>query len=140
MSEEPGTPAPELPQSPQRLTYFSDSGRVIYRADEEGVYFVLFCGPYCGFNADRRTYGACDRLGLAPGKGHFVLQIDGVPLLCTPDSGYKLQSVTRTCLLIDGRGQYGDIGYPMSIPSKRHRGEQISNTVPTSRLQYPNFA
>jgi hypothetical protein len=52
MSEEPGMPAPEMPKPPQRksvsgtahvLRHFSDSGRVIYRADEEGAYIVLSC-------------------------------------------------------------------------------------------------
>jgi len=46
-------------------------------------------------------------------------------VLCSPDGGYKLQTALRSCLLIDGQGQYGDIGYPMSIPSKQHRGEQV---------------
>jgi hypothetical protein len=48
-----------------------------------------------------------------------------VPLLCSPDGRYKLQSISRSVLLIDGQGQYGDVGYPMSISAKRHRGEQI---------------
>jgi hypothetical protein len=125
MSEYPGMPAPEplASRTEHELTHFSDSGRVLYR--DEGAYFVLSCGPFSGFNAYQHAHWPCDRLGTVPGEGHFLLAIEGVPLLCTPEISYKLQSISRTCLLIDGRGQYGDIGYPMSIPSKRHRGEQI---------------
>jgi hypothetical protein len=117
-------PVAALPKA-RPLAYFEDGGRVLYRDDAREAALVVSCGPFSGYNAYQRTKCPCDRLGLAPGDGHFTLTVKGVPLLTTPDGGYRLRSVLRTCLLIDDRGQYGDVGYPMSIPSWRDRGQCI---------------
>ena len=119
----PAAPGP----MPARLRHFQDSALAHYRNDETGVVLAMSCGPFAGYNAERQITCSCDRLAGAPGAGHFTLCVDGVPLLCTPDGGYRLKSFLRSCLLVDDQGQYGDIGYPMSIPSWRHRGEQIES-------------
>ncbi len=121
---------PEVtPQAPWRpsahLAHFADSGLVHYRNDKQGVALALKCAPFDGFYAYRQATGPCDRLHSVPAAGHFSLFLEGQPVLCTPDSGYRLHTALRSCLLIDGVGQYGDIGYPMSLPSWRWRGEQI---------------
>ena len=36
-----------------------------------------------------------------------------------------LEESAGSVLLVDGEGQIGDVGYPMSIPSQAHRGEEI---------------
>jgi len=125
LSHDPTVRAPDRLPPPPAFVHFPDSGLVRHCDREAGMVFSVSCGPYSGWNAYRHSLCPCDRLGLAPGEGHFTIALDSVPLLTTPDGGYRLCSGIRTCLLIDGQGQYGDIGYPMSIPSKRHRGEQI---------------
>lgn len=114
----------EFGQTPM-LTHFPDSGLIHYRDEERGVALSARCGPLSGYNSYRGSLGSCDRLDTVPAAGHFSFYVDGVPLLCSPDGGYKLHSGLRSALLVDGQGQYGDIGYPMSIPSKLHRGEQV---------------
>lgn len=116
--------AAALPKA-RPLTHFTDGARVVYRDDASDTVLVVSCGPASGYHADQHTTCPCDRLGLAPGAGHFTLTVRGVPLLVTPDGGYRLHSVLRSCLLIDDEGQYGDVGYPMSIPSWRERGQRI---------------
>lgn len=119
------TVAPARPEARPALTYFADSGLVHYSDEKRGLTLSVHCGPFSGWNSYLSSLCSCDRLGVIPAEGHFTLYLGGVPLLCTPDGGYSLKSALRSCLLIDGQGQYGDIGYPMSIPSKLHRGEQV---------------
>lgn len=111
---------------PPTLKWYRDSGLVHYRDETADVTLALRCGPYSGYNAYRHaaTCG-CDRLGIAPGEGHFTLLRRGTPLLCSPDAGYSLRSETRSVLLIGGHGQQGDIGYPMSIAAYRDPGAQV---------------
>lgn len=122
------TPAPQAPVNAgnsRSLRYFPDSGIVQFRDDTTGVLLSLRCGPWLGYHAHQFATGPCDRMDMSVGAGHFVVFIDGEPMLCSPDNGYKIQSATRSILLIDGQGQLGDVGYPMSIPSFAHRGEEI---------------
>ncbi len=120
--------APETPgDGVAHLKHFPDSGVAHYRDDRLGAALALRCGPYAGRHAWLSSACPCDRLGDAPGAGHFVLFLSGQPLLVTPDSPYRLNTFLRSCLLVDGRGQYGDTGYPMSIPSFPMRGEEIES-------------
>ncbi|MDF2713258.1 MAG: hypothetical protein K0R28_183 [Paenibacillus sp.] len=104
---------------------WEDSGVVHYRDPDGEVVLSLRVGPPMGHTAYRRTDGPCDRLGLGPDAGHFMLAVKGRPLLVTPDGGYRLTTGIRTCLLVDGRGQLDDVGYPMSVPSCRYAGEDL---------------
>jgi len=117
-------PAAQLPETGP-LRVFRDSGFVHYRDRKSDVTLTLRCGPFASHTGYRRARGPCDRLGGPPGAGHFVLAVGARPLLTTPDSGYRLHSFLRTCLLVDGKGQWGDVGYPMSIPSCRHRDYEV---------------
>jgi len=123
-SYRPAVPPAPLP-TPEPLSFFADGGLATYRDPVDDVTLTIRCAPFAGYHAYRRAQGPCDRMGQAPGAGHFTVSLGAAPRLVTPDGGYKLQSALRTCLLVDGRGQYGDIGYPMSIPARRHRGEEI---------------
>lgn len=109
------------------LTFFPDSGLAFYRNAEKDITFTVRCGPWIGYHAYRLAQGPCDRMamGVAGGAGHFTIARGHKHLLATPDSGYKLRAAIKSCLLVDGGGQYDDIGYPMSIPSKLDRGEEI---------------
>lgn len=125
MSYDPTVPAEDPGPAPPALHHFDDSGLVLYRNDETRVLLAAQVGPICGRTGYRNAPGPCDRLGGAPGAGHFTLSIDGVPLLCSPEPGYRLKTFLRSVLLIDDEGQFGDIGYPMSIPSWKDRGESV---------------
>lgn len=121
-------PGPVVPRGDvAHLRYFADSGVAHYRDDALGIGLALRCGPYSGRHAYYASACSCDRLGDAPGAGHFVLFLGGKPLLVTPDAGYRLNTFLRSCLLVDGRGQYGDVGYTMSIPRYPMRGEEIES-------------
>ncbi|MCC7350901.1 MAG: hypothetical protein IT446_10050 [Phycisphaerales bacterium] len=128
LAYEPGELAPAPPPDNRRqLLHFQDSGLVHYRDDAAGITLSLQCGPWLGYHAYHAAKGPMDRMASAPGEGHFLLAIDGVPLLMTPENGYRLRSFLRTCLLIDDQGQNGDVGYPMSIPSMTYRGQEIQH-------------
>ena len=119
---------PEKPERPTRsLVHFSDSGWVRFYNDAHQVSLLLRCGPWCGHHAYRMAKGPCDRIGQTPGSGHFELYLDGERKLVTPDGGYRLHSFLATCLLIDDRGQIGDVGYPMGFPSWEHPGEEVES-------------
>ena len=120
------TPATQLPAAPP-LTFFPDSGFAYHRNPAQDITFAVRCGPWIGYHAYRSAQGPCDRMGMgvAPGAGHFMLARGHTHLLTSPDTGYKLRATVRSCLLVDGGGQYDDVGYPMSIPSKLDRGEEI---------------
>lgn len=107
------------------LVYIEDSGTVYYKNNEHDIALTLECGPWPGYRAYQKATCSCDRMSRAPISGHFALFVKGLPLLATPDTGYRLNTFLGNCLLVDDKGQYGDIGYPMSIPSYRHQGERI---------------
>lgn len=114
---------------PEGLRYFEDSGVVHYRDTEQQWVLSLRCGPSMGYHAYRNAQGACDRLGLGPDAGHFMIAVQGEPMLVTPDSGYRLRTDIRSCLLVDGNGQQDDVGYTMSVPSYKYRGEEIESVA-----------
>ena len=119
----------EPPAGPRRrLAHFEDMGFVHYTDDRTGLTLCLTCGPWAGYNAYPKVRPETDRLSGAPSQGHFVLYMDGEPRLVTPDAGYRLYSFLRSCMLVDGKGQRGDVGYPMSIPSYEHRGSRVVTT------------
>jgi hypothetical protein len=117
-------PTPLPPRAP--LAFFPDNGLATYYDAADDVTLTVRCGTFAGYNAYRYAQGPCDRMGSAPGAGHFTVTLGTAQRLMTPDSGYALTSALRTCLLVDGRGQDGDVGYPMSIPSLRDRGAEIT--------------
>lgn len=128
MSYRPTVKPADAETGPRRhLLHFDDSGLVHYRDDALGVVLALRCAPTNGYHADPRADCPCDHLASVPADGHFALHVHGVPLLVTPDFGYRLHSFMRTCLLVDGEGQYGDVGYPMSIPDWQDRGSRVDS-------------
>lgn len=126
-----GLPAPADVQAaaPPRRTvhYFEESGQVIYREPEDGLHFRVQCGPWLGVHAWFQSDNPCDRMCMEPGAGHFTLSAGSRKLLVRPDSNYALRSRAHNGLLIDGRGQIGgDLDYPMSLPSWKWHGEQMT--------------
>lgn len=120
-------PVAKLPAA-RPLQLFEDSALANYRDPAADITLSVHSGPWLGYHAYRRARGPCDRMEMVVGPGHFILARDGRALLVTPDGGYRLRTATRSCLLIDGQGPIGDVGYPMSIPSFKHPGDEITDT------------
>ncbi len=113
---------------PRRLTHFEDAGLMHYREEKHNVTVVAQCGPFSGYQAYRSLSGPCDRLTGVPVAGHFGVLIGRKPMLASVEGAYRLTSLSGSILLIDDRGQLGDVGYPMSIPSEPWHGESIRAT------------
>ena len=109
----------------RRFSHFKDSALVHYHDTHDGITLSLQCGPPNGYRAYRNARGPCDRLATPPRFGHFELAVDQTPLLATPLGGYRMHTFLGNVLLVDGKGQINDIGYPMSLPSWRDHGAEI---------------
>lgn len=118
-------PAPVKPV--RQVIWYKDAGFVQYRNDEQDVALALRCGPWLGYHTQLAATGPCDMMECRPGMGHFALFLKGEPILMSPDLGYKLMSKTSSIMLVDDKGQIGDAGYPMSIPSQPHSGAQVES-------------
>lgn len=99
------------------LYWLRDSGWVACLTPRTQWGLVVRAGPVGGYHAFAHASGPCDRLGGPPTEGHFRLARRGRPLFASPASPYFLHSGTGSILSINGRGQVGDIGYPMSLPA-----------------------
>jgi hypothetical protein len=117
------------PRKAAALTWYRDSGFVHYRNADAGVALSVKCGPWLGYHASSLATGPCDMMEVLPGAGHFSLFLKGRPMMASPDTGYSLHSAVRSILLIDGQGQIGDVGYPMSIPSQPPRGVHVEQVM-----------
>jgi len=117
-------PGPGTPPVEKSVYYFADAGLVIARKGKLRLEFQ--CGPWLGYHAYSKSDSPCDRMTMQVGPGSFTLRVENKETIVHPDSNYALRSNTRNSLLINGSGQYGDIGYPMSLPSWRWRGEQLA--------------
>jgi hypothetical protein len=120
--------AAQEPAVPDSLQVFPDSGFVQFSDATNDIVFTTECGPWLGYHAYPIATNPCDRMVMSVGAGHFILRRGATQLLTSAASGYALHTFTKSCLLIDNKGQYGDIGYPMSIPSMPHRGHAIEST------------
>jgi len=125
ISYDPQVPAAPLTERKKGLVWYEDSGVVLYHDRRSGLTLHARCGAHVNYVGYRRATGPCDRLGIAPIAGHFMLAVGAKIMLLLPELGYRTSTSLGNCMLIDGKGQYGDIGYPMSLPRWTHRGEQI---------------
>ena len=121
---------PRKPEYKEQLfKHFEDSGLVYYRNDKTDVTFSVMCGPWPAWSSYRKVHTNSDRLKLAPVDGHFIMYLGTSPMLVQADSGYHPRTYLGNCLVVDGKGQYGEIGYPCSIPGWLYRGEQIESVM-----------
>jgi hypothetical protein len=118
---------PPSQREPRKTFFYPDSGLVVHRDDRADWMLRVHCGPPDGHTAYRNAQGPCDRMSGVPGAGHFLLRVKDELPLSTPTTGYRMHSFLRSILLIDERGQIGDIGYPMSIPSWKWPGEEMES-------------
>jgi len=118
-------PAPVRPK--RTLTWFKDTGAILFRDEPRGVLFSARCGPPHGLNAYRNTNGPCDRLSLGSMSGMFAITKHGLPLLQNAEGGYKIRTELANVVLVDGQGQLGDHAPPMSLPDAPYGGEHIAD-------------
>lgn len=103
--------------------WFQDSGVGVVRAGASLL--VTQCGPPVSRTSYANATCCCDRLVLAPLSGNFVYMHQGRRILHTAEGGYRMRTEIGNVLLVDGRGQRGDVGMPMSYPDFRYHGERI---------------
>jgi hypothetical protein len=126
LAHDPATQALKAPaKKASGLSWYRDSGFAHYRNADTGAALSVKCAPWLGHHAASLATGPCDLMEMLPGNGHFSLFLDGRPMMVSPDAGYSLHSWVRSIMLVDGKGQTGDVGYPMSIPSQPPRGVWI---------------
>lgn len=109
--------------------WFRDSGVGVVRAGSSLV--VTHCGPPNSQTSYDNTTCCCDRLITAPLSGNFVYMHQGRRVLHTAEGGYRQRTAIGNVLLVDGHGQKGDIGMPMSYPDFKYHGEKILDATNT---------
>ncbi len=117
----------DLAPVPSSVRLFVDSGVAALRAPS--ALAVVKCGPCTSHNAYANATGNTDRLGFAPLSGHFVYLHQGTRILSTADGGYRMYTGLGNTMLVDGQGQRGDEGMPMSHPDMAYYGEAIDRTL-----------
>jgi hypothetical protein len=127
LTYEPRATPRALSHQPPALAYFPDSGLVHYCDREKDITLSLQCGAWLGRHAEQHATGPCDRMNLLTGAGNFLLAHRGKTITSAVGGSYKMRSLQCNVLLIDESGPCGDIGYPMSLPDWRHRGEEVQS-------------
>jgi hypothetical protein len=108
------------------LTYFPDGGVINYRQPETRFFAIVKCVPNAGaFHNIGVDVNRDDLMIRNPSDGHVTVCVRGVPLIQNAEGGYRSGANLGNALLIDGKGQYGDCAYPMSVPMRRWRGQRI---------------
>lgn len=94
-----------------------DTGFVNYRPVGQQVNVVMRCVAPPAISSATRTNCPCDRAVDAPVEGHFTVAVGNQTLLLTAEGGYRQRSSLGSTLLIDSKGQYGDLDYAMGVPN-----------------------
>lgn len=120
------------PTPPQRrsrsLVHFPDSGVVHFRDEDKDITVSLRLAPGNGHHSSSQCDCPCDMIDEAlPGAGHFIVFHGRDELLTTPPWGYRAHSCLRSVMLINHRGQIGDVGYPMGVRMRNHPNISVSN-------------
>lgn len=117
---------------PADFVHLPDSGVVSFVDRSRGVHFTTRAGSWTSIHANRAAPGPCDRMTVELAAGHFQLMLRGHRVFVSPDTGYAIRAILRSGLWIDGRGQSGDIGYPMSIPASALDHGRVQAVEPDS--------
>ena len=118
----------------RRLRWFEDSGAIVYRDDAHGILFSSRLGNSNSRTSWRYAPGPCDRISFAPIAGNFAIARHGKPLIQTAEGGYSMRSEIANVLLVDGKGQRGDLGFAMGYPDAPCGDERIED----ARLDAPD--
>lgn len=126
---EPGVFSAKRPPTPA-LTYFPDGGAIHYRNTERRFHVSVTCfANAASFHALGTDLTGTDQMFLNPSVGNFSAAIGAEPLIQCGEVGYRSGTRLANVLLIDGQGQYGDVGYTMGVPLRVWRGQRIQRCV-----------
>lgn len=114
------------------MFWFRDVGVGIVRTERDIV--VTHCGPPVSTTSYARATCCCDRMVIAPASGNFAYVHKGRLVFHTAEGGYRMTTDIANALMVDGRGQKGDIGMPMSYPEFKYHGEKILDVADTGVL------
>lgn len=103
--------------------WFKDTGAGIIRSGSSLL--IAHCGPPVAHSSQSKLTCCNDRMVAAPLSGNFLYIHDGRKVLHTAEGGYRQESAVGNVLLVDGQGQKGDKGMPMSYPNFPDHGESI---------------
>lgn len=118
----------DTPPRQPALTHFPDGGLVNYRNAARRFQVSVGCYSPCGsFHALGTDLSSTDMIYSNMAHGHFSVSVAGRPLILNAESGYRTGSDLSSVLLIDGHGQYGDLGFPMGVSVASWRGQRILN-------------
>ncbi|MCK5844068.1 MAG: heparinase II/III family protein, partial [Victivallales bacterium] len=112
----------------EALNVFQDGGGVHYRFDPARFTVAVMCHPNAPSHHSIGTdMNSTDRALSNPSSGAFSVAVGDEVLIQNAESGYRTGSELGNVLLVDGRGQIGDVGYPMGVPMRRWRGDRIQS-------------
>jgi Domain of unknown function (DUF4962) len=113
------------PETPA-LTHFPDGGAVYYQSPNSRLQVSARCFPMtASFHATGTDQTGSDNIMLNPDAGAFSVSVGVTGLIQSIGAGYRAGSHLSNVALIDGQGQIGDIGSPMSLNLDRWTGARI---------------
>lgn len=109
------------------LNYFPDTSRICYHDLPTRLHVTADCEVPGGVmhRLLQTNDLANDATMHNPSAGAFSVAVGREPLIQNAEGGYRSASQLSNVLLIDGQGQYGDCGYPMSVPIRTWQGQRI---------------
>jgi hypothetical protein len=126
LAYDPSVKSEPIERLPRLLSYWPDLGFAHYRDDASGMTWSVQCGPPDGYSMWPKTVCPCDCLDGAPATGHFTINLGGAATIGSTENSYRLRTNAGNTLLVDGRGQRDDVGYPMSVPRQPYHGAHIA--------------
>jgi len=118
----------EEPFTPDAWDVRPALGLIGYRPTSGAVCLQIQCLELCTSAQKALTGNSSDFSTYVPMEGHFALHLNGKAMVLTAEGGYRMSSDLGNSLLIDGRGGYGDISYPMGVPIMRTDAHFIEAT------------
>ncbi len=112
--------------------WFKDTGAGVVRTGASLL--VAHCGPPIAHSSLGKLSCCNDRLISSHLSGNFIYLHGGRLVFCTAEGGYRQESATGNLLLLDGHGQRGDIGIPMSYPDAVYYGEAMQSVEAASGI------
>jgi hypothetical protein len=108
------------------MNVYEDGGAIQYRDEATRFNVAVMCQSNSSSFHSLGTDLSGTDMGISnPSMGAFTVGLKNEMLLQTAESGYRTGTQLGNVLLVDGKGQYGDIGYPMGIPMRTWRGHRI---------------
>jgi hypothetical protein len=103
--------------------WFQDTGAGVLRSGKSLL--IAHCGPPVAHSSYPKLTCCNDRIVATPLSGNFIFSHEGRPIIRTAEGTYRQESAIGNVLLVDGKGQKGDIGIPMCYPDFPYEGQSI---------------